>query len=130
MAAHGIDTGAVSIFECIDDAGVAAALEALFAAPEPPTALLAQSDRIAMAALEWLKAGGIAVPGEVSIVGFDGVPEAAGTEPPLTTVSQPIAELGRRAVKIILDHPQEVRPEALAVELVLRASTGPPPRLI
>ena len=57
-----------------------APLAALFAAPEPPTALLCQSDRIAMRALDWLsRTAALAVPGDVSVVGFDGVPEGAVT---------------------------------------------------
>lgn len=127
LAAHGVDTAAVPVFACLGDADVAAALAALFALPDPPTALLAQSDRIAMAALDWLAARGIPVPGAVSVVGFDGVPEAAGTTPPLTTVHQPIAEIGRRAVELILEHPDEARRETLPVTLVIRASTAPPP---
>ena len=109
-----------------DPATVDAALAAIFAAPEPPTAILAQSDRIAMRALDWLKDRGLAVPGEVSVVGFDGVPEGAATDPPLTTVRQPIRELGRRAVEVIIERAPEVRREMLDVELVVRGSTAPP----
>ena len=61
-----------------------------------------------MRALDWLRARGLAVPGEVSVVGFDGVPEAAATDPPLTTVRQPIGEIGRRAVEIIIEQGEEV----------------------
>ena len=127
IAAFGVDTGAVPIYETtMDAATVDAALEEIFATPEPPTALLAQSDRIAMRALEWLRARGLAVPGDVSVVGFDGVPEAAATDPPLTTVRQPIGAIGRRAVEIIIEQGEEVRREALDVDLVVRASTAPP----
>ena len=94
--------------------------------PEPPTAILAQSDRIAMRALDWLKARGLAVPRDVSVIGFDGVPEGAAADPPLTTIRQPILDLGRRAVQVILEHGGEVRRETLDVELLVRASTGPP----
>lgn len=124
----GIDTTHVPVFETTaDPATIAAALGALFALPEPPTAILAQSDRIAMVALDWLASHGLAVPAEVSIVGFDGVPEGEATRPPLTTVRQPIAEIGRRAVEIILDTTGAVRRETLAADLLLRASTAPPP---
>ena len=78
LAAVGIDTGGVPIFETTaDPATIDAALEAIFALPEPPTAILAQSDRIAMRALDWLRGRGLAVPGDVSVIGFDGVPEGA-----------------------------------------------------
>ena len=60
----GIDTQAVPVFETLsDEATVHAALEEIFAAPAPPTAILAQSDRIAMIALRWLQARKVAVPG-------------------------------------------------------------------
>lgn len=109
-------------------ATVDAALASLFAAPEPPTALLAESDRIAMHALRWLDARGIAVPGEVSVIGFDGVPEGAACEPPLTTIAQPTVEMGRRAVAVLADRGDAVTRETLAVEFVRRASTAPPPK--
>lgn len=128
LAAGGINTSSVPIFETTSDPGtVTSALEALFAAPEPPTAILAQSDRIAMIALEWLAERGIAVPREVSVVGFDGVPDGDRTEPPLTTVSQPIADIGRRAVEIILDAGKGIRRETLATTFVIRESTARPP---
>ena len=62
------------------------------------------------------------------VVGFDGVPEAARSTPPLTTIAQPIAELGRRAVEAILRYDGEVHRETLPVELVVRGSTAPPPK--
>jgi DNA-binding LacI/PurR family transcriptional regulator len=128
LAGFGVDTGSVPIYETLSDREtVAAALEEVFAAPAPPTALLAESDRIAFHAIDWLKARGLSVPGDVSVVGFDGVPESATSNPPLTTVQQPIAEIGRRAVRVILDHSGEVWREKLAVELVVRDSTAPPP---
>ncbi|TIT29390.1 MAG: LacI family transcriptional regulator, partial [Mesorhizobium sp.] len=83
---------------------------------------------MAMVAIEWLTARGIAVPGDVSVVGFDGVPEAALSIPALTTIAQPIAEIGRRAARMILDFDGTVRRETLGVELVVRASSGPPPK--
>lgn len=127
LAAAGIDTGKVPIYETPAPEAVDAALAALFAAADPPTAILAQSDRIAMRALEWLKRRGIAVPREVSVVGFDGVPEGAAAEPPLTTVRQPIREIGRRAVEILIERGGRIRRERLEVDLLLRASTAPPP---
>jgi DNA-binding LacI/PurR family transcriptional regulator len=127
LKAFEIDTGEVPIYETLsDEATVWAAMEEIFAAPAPPTAILAQSDRIAFFALDWLKARGLSVPGDVSVVGFDGVPESATSDPPLTTVQQPIAEIGRRAVRAILDHGGEIWREKLDVQLVVRGSTAPP----
>lgn len=125
----GVDTSEVPIFETLSDTKTThAALEEIFASKIPPTAILAQSDRIALYALDWLKAWGLSVPDEVSIVGFDGVPESALSNPPLTTVQQPIAEIGRRAVRAILDHPAEIWREKIDTELVVRGSSGPPCR--
>ncbi|TIQ78391.1 substrate-binding domain-containing protein, partial [Mesorhizobium sp.] len=53
---------------------------------------------------------------------------AALCEPALTTIAQPIAEIGRRAARTILDFDGTVRRETLGVELVVRASSGPPPK--
>jgi len=103
-------------------------LEYIFAAGERPTAILAMSDRVAMFALDWLREQHLSVPGDISIIGFDGVPEAALTDPPLTTIEQPIAEIGRRAVERILSGDATVQREILPVKLVVRGSTAKPPQ--
>jgi DNA-binding LacI/PurR family transcriptional regulator len=123
-----IDVSHVPIYETAnDEESVWAGLDHTFADAEPPTAILAMSDRIAMHALEWLRRHDIAVPGDVSVVGFDGVPEGAACEPPLTTVVQPIAEMGRLAVKAILENDGAPCRQLLPVDLVVRASSGPSP---
>ncbi len=123
---HGIDVSRIPIWESENDPEtVIPGLEAIFARPERPTALICMSDRVALIALEWLRGRGIAVPGEVSVVGYDGVPEAATSVPPLTTVTQPIAGIGKRAVEIILGGSSEIQRETLPVELTVRGSTGP-----
>ncbi len=128
LRAHAIDTAAVPIFATGEEVRtVHAALAEIFAGPDRPTALLAQSDVIALAALDWLKAHGIAVPGDVSIVGFDGIAESATASPPLTTVVQPLAEIGRRAVAAILDYDGTVSRQVVDFALVVRGSTAPPP---
>jgi DNA-binding LacI/PurR family transcriptional regulator len=93
------------------------------------TAVLCGNDPMALGVLRALTEGGRAVPGDVSVVGFDDVAEAAFFLPPLTTVRQDFAELGRRAVHLLLDRisgaePAEVLP--IAPDLVVRASTAPP----
>ncbi|RWQ42023.1 MAG: LacI family DNA-binding transcriptional regulator [Mesorhizobium sp.] len=129
LSRFGVDTAGIPVYETEnDEASTRAGLEAIFAGGEPPTAILAMSDRMAMVAMEWLSARGIAVPGDVSVIGFDGVPEAALCDPALTTIAQPIAEIGRRAARMILDFDGTVRRETLGVELVVRASSGPPPK--
>ncbi|TRC88846.1 LacI family DNA-binding transcriptional regulator [Mesorhizobium sp. WSM4310] len=123
----GIDTSKVPVYETANDAAsTKAALETIFAVKEPPTAILAMSDKIALVTLEWLSARKLNVPNDVSIVGFDGVPEAAMSEPPLTTIAQPIAEMGRLAVKAILESDGKVSRQLLPVELIVRASSAPP----
>ena len=126
----GVDTSRIPIFETQNEPkSVAAGLDYLFARPERPTALLCMSDRVALLALEWLKARGIEVPGDISVVGFDGVPEAALSSPALTTVAQPIADIGRRAIEAIMKHDGAVHRETLPVELVVGGSTARvPPR--
>ena len=126
---HGIDTLTIPIFATQDgERTIHAALQEMFAQATPPTAILAQSDRIALVALDWLRDHGIAVPRDVSIVGFDGVPESATSTPPLTTVAQPIAEIGRLAVKAILGYDGTVSRQVLDVSLIVRGSTAPPPK--
>ncbi|MDX8438408.1 LacI family DNA-binding transcriptional regulator [Mesorhizobium australafricanum] len=126
LSRFGVDTTKVPIYETEnEEKSTRAGLEAIFAGGEAPTAILAMSDRMALIAIDWLKARGLDVPGDVSIVGFDGVPDGALCTPPLTTIAQPITEIGRRAARMILDHDGAVRRETMAVELIVRASTGP-----
>ncbi|TIX52920.1 MAG: LacI family transcriptional regulator, partial [Mesorhizobium sp.] len=87
--------------------------------------ILAMSDRMAMVAVDWLTGRGLNVPGDVSVIGFDGVPDGLLCSPRLTTIAQPIAEIGRRAARMILNFDGSVRREMLGVELIVRASTGP-----
>jgi DNA-binding LacI/PurR family transcriptional regulator len=123
----GIETGAVPVYETRSGrASVVAGLDYIFSRADPPTALLAMSDRIALIALEWLAERGLTVPGDVSVVGFDGVPEGRVSKPALTTVTQPIAAMGRRAVEAILDGDGTVLRETLPLAFEIRASTAPP----
>lgn len=124
LAEAGIDRDRVPIHLTDNDpVSTGAAMERIFAAGAS-TALLAMSDRMALAAVDWLKARGLRVPDDVSVIGFDGVPEGAYSIPPLTTVAQPIEEIGRRAVEMIAQN--IVQHEFLDVELIVRGSTAPP----
>ena len=128
LSRFGVDTTKIPIFETEnEERSTRAGLEAIFVG-EPPTAILAMSDRMAMIAIEWLTARGLKVPQDVSIVGFDGVPDGALCTPPLTTIAQPITEIGRRAARMILDHDGAVRRETMGVELIVRGSAGPAPK--
>jgi DNA-binding LacI/PurR family transcriptional regulator len=128
LAELGIDPEGVPIYRTDnDEQSTSAGLDYIFSLREPPTAILAMSDKVALHALDWLRARGLSVPRDVSIVGFDGVPEGERSEPPLTTIGQPMAEMGRRAVQAILGFDGTVRREMLAADLIVRGSTAPPP---
>jgi DNA-binding LacI/PurR family transcriptional regulator len=127
LAKAGVDTKQVPIFETDnDETTTASGMEYLFADGRRPTAILAMSDRMALAAIDWLAKRGIRVPDEVSITGFDGVPEGARSIPPLTTIAQPMLEMGRRAARMILDPKQEKTREVIPLQLLVRGSTARP----
>lgn len=106
---------------------VAAAMEMMFDSAHDPTALLAMSDRVALFAMDWLKQHGRRVPEDVSVVGFDGVPEGAESLPALTTIEQPMGEIARRAVAAILDDAVPDGRDELDLSLVVRGSTAAAP---
>ncbi len=111
------------------DSGQSAAARLLTAAA-PFTALFAQSDLLALGALTALRAVGRKVPEDVSVVGFDDVPVARHLDPPLTTMRQPMPELGALAVALLVDRlgqrraewPAEPVRHLLPASLVERAS--------
>ena len=105
---------------------VGEALDLILAAEERPTALLAMSDLVALEALQALQARGIRVPDEMSVVGFDGVPEAAESIPPLTTMEQPYRRIAERSVSAILDDAMPAGREVLPLTLVVRGTTAAP----
>ncbi len=96
------------------------------------TAVLCANDHMALGLLRALAEHGRRVPGDVSVVGFDDIPESAYFLPPLTTVRQDFGELGRRALGTLVDMIYErapaVSPEPVIPQLVVRASAGPPRR--
>jgi len=98
---------------------------------EDLTAVLVGNDQMALGLLRRLHEVGRKVPGELSVVGFDDIPEAAYFTPPLTTVRQDFAELGRRCLHVLLDriagNSAKVR-VVVAPELIVRASTARAPK--
>ena len=107
-----------------------AGCEKLLDLPEPPTAVFAASDQMALGAIEALRRRGLRVPQDMSVVGFDDLPEVRWSAPPLTTIRQPLADMGKLAVRTVLkltrnEHPDTPRVE-LGTDLVVRASTAPP----
>lgn len=124
----GIDFDNVPIVEVRNDhRGAAVGASTLLDAAPDITAVLAMSDVLAIALIEEARRRGLNVPGDLSVVGYDDVREAAQSDPPLTTVAQPIAEKGRLAARMIFD-PGPPRKETLPVKLVVRGSTGPAPQ--
>jgi LacI family transcriptional regulator len=106
------------------------AVEKLLAARTPFTAIFAGNDQMAYGAGLALLRHGLRVPDDVSLVGFDDQPNAAYTWPPLTTIRQPTTEMGLATVKALLDQLRGrgfVLP-TFSTDLVLRDSTGPPPK--
>ncbi|SCB38093.1 LacI family DNA-binding transcriptional regulator [Rhizobium multihospitium] len=127
LEAFGIGREDVPIFETLNDKpSVEAGLDYLFSAPEPPTAILAMSDNIALLAINWLRARGLSVPQDVSVIGFDGVPEGGMVEPGLTTMAQPFAEIAQRAVQAVLHDAVPAEREMIDVTLIVRGSTAAP----
>lgn len=99
-----------------------------------PTAIFAGSDMQAMGVLEAARVSGLRVPVHLSLVGFDDVAMSRWMSPPLTSVRQPLAEMAATAVRLVLSHWEEASNEdrsvELATSLVVRESTGPPPRTV
>jgi DNA-binding LacI/PurR family transcriptional regulator len=91
--------------------------------------VVALSDQLALGALRAAAAAGLPVPGALSVVGFDDSPAAAGAEPPLTTVAQPLLERGSEVgalVRSLLRGEEVASPPSRPVRLVVRGSTAPP----
>lgn len=127
LAEVGLSIDEIPIVECGADS-VANAIKGarlLFDKAPDVTAILAMTDVQALGLLEEARRRGIAVPGDLSIVGFDDIPEARLATPALTTVVHPIVEKGRTATRVLFEGgpPQHV---TLPVTLAVRASTAPP----
>src|SRR3954451_5499085 len=95
------------------------------------TAVFVANDQMALGLLRAMHERGHRIPEAISVVGFDDIPEAQYFMPPLTTVRQDFGEMGRSALRMLLDAMQGAGPPAepltVAPELVVRRSTGPPP---
>lgn len=110
------------------EGGKRAILEML-AEKELPTAIICANDLTALGAISELRAAGISVPRDVSIIGFDDIAFASLIEPSLTTVSLPRLELGRRAVEALMETLADPNREGVEIKiptnLVIRKSTAP-----
>lgn len=98
--------------------------------PDRPTAIFAASDTMALGAYEACRLRGLRIPDDISIAGFDDLPESRWASPPLTTVRQPLAEMGalaaRTALRLARGEHIEVPRVELVTELVVRDSTARP----
>ncbi len=112
-------------------AGAREATRALLGHDSRPTAIFCANDEMAIGCIHEIKAAGLSVPGDISVMGFDDIPYAEVTDPPLTTIRQPAADIGRRVMQRLSDEIEHGRQsdtplEIVPHELVVRASTGAP----
>jgi len=128
----GAETPIVESGDFSIESGKRAAM-ALLTRDRPPSAIFCFSDEMAIGALAAARSAGIACPGAISIVGFDDIQMARYVDPPLTTVRQPMAEIGRRTVELLLDilHDRQDSPVSATLphQLIVRESLGPGPHI-
>jgi DNA-binding LacI/PurR family transcriptional regulator len=128
MTAAGLDPDSLTVvesYEHLPTSGGSAAEVALEANPRI-TALMCTADVLALSAMDYLRAHGIYVPGQLTVTGFDGVPEALSRG--LTTVAQPNLEKGRHAGRLLHTAPRSGLPviDVLDTELIRGRTAGPP----
>jgi LacI family transcriptional regulator len=131
LAAAGVPVDEALIQVGAYDAHLSAlAAHELLGSPQRPTAVFAANDVSAIATIEVAQSLGLRVPEDLSVVGFDNIPESVLCTPPLTTVNQPIRTMGERAVELLIglirEQPAERTHLTLATDLVVRGSTAPP----
>ncbi|GLV28060.1 LacI family transcriptional regulator [Sphingobium sp. TomTYG75] len=103
--------------------GIAAG-EMLLGLAEPPTAIFATNDDMALGVLQLARQRGLRVPDDLSVVGFDDTPASATAWPPLTTVRQPLAQMGAAVIDALINRPAQA--PQFDFELVRRESSAPP----
>jgi DNA-binding LacI/PurR family transcriptional regulator len=127
FAEAGVDWSTVPVVERYDhsESAGATAAEQLLARHPDVTALVCTSDILALGALRHARQSGRAVPDELTVTGFDGVPAAERAE--LTTIRQPTLDKGRAAGELLLDRGDRQRSRTLLLptELLARATSGP-----
>jgi DNA-binding LacI/PurR family transcriptional regulator len=130
MRRHGLASRARVLRGDHTEASGVRAAATLLAEAALPTAVVASNDRCALGLLDALSRAGVAVPGEVSLVGYDDSPQSRWAHLELTTVSQEARQQADRAVAALVERVagrSEPREVVLAPRLVVRATTGPPP---
>ena len=102
----------------------------VLALPSPPTAIFASNDVTALGVMEAVRDSGLRIASDVSVIGFDDIPAAASVHPTLTTVRQPLFEMGARATRMLLDRIENPSLEVERIDfptaLVVRDSCRPP----
>jgi DNA-binding LacI/PurR family transcriptional regulator len=131
LLAAGVDPDGLIAHAPFSVDGGRAAVRELFAAPGgPPTAIVCSSDLMAIGVLMEAAALGLAVPDDLSVIGFDGIEAASWTRPALTTIEQPIADIADAAVgalRSLIDEPGRPLPDfVFRPKLRIRESTAPP----
>jgi len=125
MHEAGLDPELVEFGDWSDEGGYAAMQKLLH---HQPTAVFVASDTMAMGALRAINESGLSVPGDLAVVGFDGLPASERSSPPLTTIFQPIPQVGETLIKILLDQINTEAPEPIGklmpTELIIRESSG------
>ncbi len=111
------------------DSGYRASVELLALSPSS-TAIFASNDVMAFGAMDAIRDANLRIPEDISVVGFDDVPQAVTTYPKLTTIHQPLEDMGRIGVKLLLEqieHPENSPKNiTLATHLIIRDSCQPP----
>jgi LacI family transcriptional regulator len=106
------------------------ATERLLNLPQPPTAIFASNDLSAFGAMEAIRAHGLQIPQDISIVGFDDIPQASLVYPRLTTVRQPLDEMGRIAAQMLIEQIENpdrpIQHITLPTTLIIRESCQSP----
>lgn len=107
-------------------------IQHLMSVDQPPTAVFICNDVMALGAISYLHERRIRIPEDVSLVGFDNISLSAFSCPPLTTLAMPVVEAGQCMCEMLLDRindkaPEEARRVTLRGELLVRATTAPPP---
>jgi LacI family transcriptional regulator len=136
MAVAGVPVDEALVVPCGYHGGEAyEPVRRLLSLSDPPTALFCANDNLAVGALLAARDARVAVPAQLSVIGFDDAPAASLVTPPLSTIRQPLSEIGRRAAQSLIDRLEAGPEEALAPlaspiifepTLVVRGSTAPP----
>jgi DNA-binding LacI/PurR family transcriptional regulator len=132
LAAAGLEADSLTVHAEFSAQGGGRALTELLARPDPPTAVLCSSDMMAIGALHAAARLGVRVPEQLSIVGFDGIDATKWTDPELTTVEQPIAQIADTAVQTLLtliEQPERPLPNSYYRPVLrVRGSSAAPTR--